>query len=724
MALLLVACIHKNVSAQQIFAPLSEPKRPHFEAERTSEKIVIDGFDHESAWRQSGIASNFIVAYPRQGSKASYNTRVRMLYDADNLYIYAQCDFPPGKKFIQVQNMRRDFGFTDNELFEVLIDPFKDPRLPVMAFCVTPYGTQMDIMHYADGTYDYKWDAVWEAASQIQDSSWTVEIAIPFSSLRYPTNSTEWSINFVRNIRHLGELSGWSSWPLALNESRMEYAGIITGIHPPEKKTKIRFEPYTLVNANNKYHSSTGSKTKFGGEIKYAINSSTILTGTINTDFAQADIDRQVINLTRSSIFFPEKRQYFLENSSLFTVGQAGIIQPFFSRRIGLSESGAPLTINGGLRLVHQDQKKALGLLVIKQNGDSSENGALFGVFRYKRNISRSLQLGGMGILRENLSGLGMPSYLNPVGVLDAFWRPNPSLFVRGMGSLSGNTLTHRNGSAVFSEVNFATNSFFADWFETISSKNYQVQTGYAARTDFVNTQPTFGYNLHKNWFPKSLAFFNPQITADVFHQASTGNFQEANVNIVPLSFVFKNLAQLNFNITSSWENLISDFTPVREVNIAMGNYHFKRYELYGLTNQGAHYSAEARFSTGGYYQGELNSYYLSLRAAPLPKLSLVVSYTRNDFKNIGPARSSITTHLIAPELRVAANPKLLLSTFYQYNTDDGNGSFNSRFSWEYRPLSFIYLVYNTLDNFNRKPFEHPVQQRNGILKVTYIRQL
>lgn len=155
-----------------------------------------------------------------------------------------------------------------------------------------------------------------------------------------------------------------------------------------------------------------------------------------------------------------------------------------------------------------------------------------------------------------------------------------------------------------------------------------------------------------------------------------------------------------------------------------MGSYHFNRYELYGLTNQGAHYSAEARLSTGGYYNGGLNSYYLSLRAAPVPKLSFVVSYTRNDFKNIGPAKASITTHLVAPELRVAANPKLLLSTFYQYNTDERNGSLNSRFSWEYRHLSFIYLVINTLNNFNRKPFDNPVQQRNGILKVTYIRQL
>lgn len=722
--LLFMFGLYFKAAAQQIFPPLPEAKRPHVKAEFTSEKITIDGKDDEAVWQRSELAGNFTMSYPKQGGKATYDTEVRLLYDNSNIYLFVKCDFPPGKKNIQVQNMRRDFGFTDNELFEVLVDPFKDPRLPVMAFCVTPYGTQMDIMHYADGTYDYKWDAVWKAASQVQEHSWTTEIAIPFSTFRYPKNSTEWSINFVRNIRQLGELSGWSPWPMAFSESRMEYAGIVNNLNPPAEKINMRFEPYTLVNSNAASNTPTKYKAQAGGEIKYAINTNTLLEGTINTDFAQADADVQVINLTRSSIFFPEKRQFFLENSSLFSIGQNGIIQPFFSRRIGLSDNGAYLPIDVGLRLIHQDGKQSAGLLIMKQEGDSTENGALFGVLRYKRNISKSLVLGGMGVLHENMAGPRQASYLNPVGAADAFWRVSQPLFIRGMGSISGNTLTHQKGSAFFSEVNYGSNSFGFDWLETTVSKGYQAQTGYVARDNFINTQPNVSLTIHKNWFPKSVAFFYAQLSADIYHEASTGILQEANVVFTPVTLIFNNLAQASINITSSSEYLTEDFSPVRNINIAAGNYHFNRYELYGLTNQGAPFSAETRISTGKYYDGNLNSYYVSLRAAPDPRVQMVVTYTRNDFKHTGTTPVSTTTHLLAPGLRLAASPRLLLSGFYQYNTDAHNGSLNARLSWEYKPLSFIYLVYNNLDNYYHTPFDIPQKQQSGILKLTYIYQL
>ena len=444
----------------------------------------------------------------------------------------------------------------------------------------------------------------------------------------------------------------------------------------------------------------------------------------MNTDFAQADADRQVINLSRSSVFFPEKRQFFLENSSLFAVGQNSLLQPFFSRRIGLSDIGTPLIIDGGMRLIHQDAHQALGVLTMRQRGDTTETGALFGVLRYKRNINNRLQLGGMSILRENDAGFGRKASLNPVETIDAFWRASQPLFVRGMASWSANTASHQKGIAGLTEVNYATNSFSLDWFETVVTPGYDAQTGYVARENFINTRPNLSWILQKSWFPESIAFFNPQIAADIYHEASTGHFQEANVQVIPFSLIFKNLAQFNFNITSSWENLTADFMPVRNVTIPASNYQFNRYELYGSTNQGAHFSGETRLSTGGYYNGQLNSYYLSLRAAPDPRFSFVMSYTLNDFRNVGSEKVNVMTHLLAPELRLAANPKLLLSAFYQYNTDARNGSLNARFSWEYRPLSFIYLVINRFNNYYQTPFNVPRQQQDGILKLTYLRTI
>jgi hypothetical protein len=713
-----------QLHAQEAFAPLPVANRPHLQATRVTGPINIDGIPDEAAWNNAPAAAHFTTAYPRQGDKATYDTEVRLLYDDKNIYISARCDFPPGKKSLQVQDLRRDFSYSNNELFEILIDPFKDPRMPVMTFCVTPYGTQMDIMHYADFSYDYKWDAVWQAASKIQEHSWTTEVAIPFTSLRYPKNSTEWSINFARNIRFIGETNGWSPWPQAFSETQLAYGGILTNMVPPDANFNLRVEPYALVNARRADSDKPHYKPEFGGEIKYAINSNTLLEGTINTDFAQADVDKQVVNLSRSSVFFPEKRQFFLENSSLFSVGQNSIIQPFFSRRIGLSDNGSPLTINGGLRFIHQDNKQSAGILVMKQNGDTTEKGALFGVFRYKRSVSQRLQLGAMEVLRQNFAGLNQSASVNPVEVVDAFWQVSQPLFIRGMASYSGNSLSGQKGPAAFAEFNYSATHFFIDWFQTAVSKGYQAQTGFTARDNFINTQPTLYIFMHKKWFPKNVQFFSPQFTADIYHEASSGKFQEASVVVMPLQLFFTNQSHLDFSITSSWENLTDNFQPVRNVDIAAANYHFNRYEFYGITNAAAPFSAETRLSTGGYYNGRLNSYYLSLRAAPVPQLSLVMSYTRNDFKNVGINQISTTTHLLAPELRVAANPKILLSAFYQYNTDARNGSLNARFSWEYRPLSFIYLVINSVNNYYKTPFGIPQRQQGGIMKLTYIRQI
>jgi hypothetical protein len=718
----LLMALHPALKAQQVFQPLPESQRPHLQAVAATEAIVIDGQLSEASWQRAGSGTHFTAAYPKQGQPATYDTDVRVLYDDTYVYVSAVCQFPPGKEKMQVQNMRRDFGFSDNELFEVVVDPFKDARLPVMCFAATPYGTQMDIMHYADGSYDYKWDAVWKAASRIEAHSWTVEMAIPFATLRYPDQANEWSFNFVRNIRHLGELNGWSPWPLAFSESRMDYAGIVTGLVPPVHHAGIRLEPYVLLGAAGSDRAAASYQPQAGGELKYAITSNTVLTATVNTDFAQAEVDRQVVNLSRSSVFFPEKRQFFLENASLFSVGQNGIIQPFFSRRIGLSDQGTPLPISGGLRLIHQDGKQSAGVLLMHQRSDSAHPGALFGALRYKRTVSRSLQLGGMAVLRANLGP--DRSDTNPVGVVDAFWRASPSLFVRGMASASLSTLSRQRGLAAFSEVNYASNTLQFDWFETLVAAGYQAQTGFVARQDFISTQPRLSLLLHQQWFPRSVAFFTPQLTADVYHQASTGSFQEANVSVTPFGLTFTNLARVNASVTTSWQRLTTAFEPVRGFVIAPASYRYTRFEGYMLSNQGARYSVESRVSTGGYYNGRLTSYFVSLRMAPVPHLAALLAYTRNDFHRTGEPDETTTTHLLAPELRLAANPRVSLAAFYQYNTNEQNGALNARFSWEYQPLSFVYFVYNSVNNYYATPVDSPRREQNGILKITYIRQL
>jgi hypothetical protein len=706
-----------SVLGQEAFSALPKNLRQHLEAVKITGHVTIDGRITEAEWNRAQVAAHFITALPRQGLKATYDTEVKVLYDEKYLYISARAVFTPGPSGLQVQDLRRDFDYANNELFEVLIDPFEDPRIPVMAFAVTPYGNQMEAMLFSDYTSDYNWDAVWQAASKIEEHAWTTEMAIPFSSLRYPNNTTEWSINFVRKIRNIGEQNGWSPWPQAYSENRLDYGGILTGIHPPEKQVNMQITPYVLENSGSRQ----SNKFQSGGEIKLALNSNTLLEGTFNTDFAQADVDRQVINLSRSSVFLPEKRQFFLENASLFSVGQNGLIQPFFSRRIGIGMDGSPLKIDGGLRFVHQDLKQSTGVLLIRQDGSSAEPGATFGVARYKRNIGQKLQLGVLGVLRKNDATDDQISSDNPVGALDFFWQPNSSIFFRGMGSIAGNSATKQSGTASFAEVNYSASTFYNDWTQTIASKDYNPQTGFLARSNFINTKPLVNVHFHRDWFPSNISFFNIGLNADIFHEASSGNLQEATYDFMPAQLIFSNQAQLKMNVLFSKENITDIFTPVSSIDILPGNYRFVRFELLVRTNTAAPFSTEARFSSGRYYSGYLQSYYLSLRAAPIPRLSLTLNYTLNSFKDIGSTKVSARTYLLAPELRMALNTKVLLSAFYQYNSDLRNGSLNGRFSWEYRPLSFIYVVLNNRVDYSQGPFSPQRHTNNNIIKLSYV---
>jgi hypothetical protein len=713
-----------SVVAQSTFGPPVEGHRLKLEARHTSSKIVIDGVLDEPDWKIAPRTSPFLTCWPYQGKTPKSATEVRVLYDSVNVYIGVICHFKGGKHRLLVQDMRRDFTGADNELLKVVIEPFGRLSMPVQGFAVTPFGTQADMIFYQGGIVDYDWDAVWRARCIIGDSTWIAEIAIPFTTLRYPPGVNAWRINFSRTIRSTGEWSGWSPWPLAYDASYMEYAGLLTGIKPPLPKTDIHIEPYALLKTtgNGPIHCI---QPEAGGELKWAIQTNTSLEATLNTDFAQVDADQQVINLGRSSVFFPEKRQFFKENANLFSPGQDAMVQPFFSRQIGLSDSGAVLPITGGLRLIHQDSIASGGLLLMRQGGDATDPPAWFTIARYRRELGHGFQLGIMSVNRYNEAAPGQASSWNPVEVLDGFWRMKETMFFRGMFSGSSDSRTRQKGSAGLMEYNFANNHFFGDLLAAYASKGYSAQTGYLERQDFIHIEPNVQLSLTPHWLPPHATFFSPQVTGNYYQAASTGKFQEASLSLWPVNFLFKDLSQVSLSMTTAWQNLDSAFAPVPNITIGPGRYCYTRYELDASTNQGAHFSMQTKISTGGYYNGWLNSWYVSFRAAPIPHIALVLSYTRNDFAHTGCLKGRATDYLFAPELRLAWNPRIQVSSFYQYNTAANTGSLNVRFSWEYRPLSFIYFVWN--DTRDIEPVKLPTlsaNQRTGILKVSYIRQL
>ncbi|NJL76512.1 MAG: carbohydrate binding family 9 domain-containing protein [Saprospiraceae bacterium] len=295
---------------------------------------------------------------PNQGQPASYPTQIKVLYNEQYLYVAAICYQP--KSTIRVQNLRRDFDYDFNDLFGIAIDGYQDKR-NASVFQVSPYGNLRDLQALDGTLYNREWDALWQGRTQRLEDRWTVEMAIPWKVLRYPENCTELGVIFTRNIRSNNELASLPGIPRVFDVYRMAYEGVLQGIQVPPPSSNLQINPYFLANRDNEKQGTNDNQfslsSKVGGEVKWAINPSTVLDATINTDFAQADVDRQVVNFERYSVFFPERRQFFLENANVFNANVTNWIRPFFSRRIGLDAAGNPIPIDAGIRLVGQDAK-------------------------------------------------------------------------------------------------------------------------------------------------------------------------------------------------------------------------------------------------------------------------------------------------------------------------------------------------------------------------------
>lgn len=372
--------------SQQVttFDPPPVPQK--FHVSQAEQQINIDGILSESDWNKAEIIKNFVQHNPDQGANATFDTEVRVLFDEMNLYFgIIAYDDPDGGKNLRVQNLTRDYEWTLNDAFGIAIDGFMDKRF-ALTFEVTPYGNVRDLQVTDGVNMNLDWNALWKVKTTINEDNWVAEIAIPWKSLRYREGTDEMGVVFMRNIRRLNEFTVNPQIPRAFTPYRMAYEGILTNLKTPKPSSNIQINPYVLGAAGQEKINGVGEtlfNKKLGGEVKWAISSNTVLDVTLNTDFAQAEVDRQIVNLDRVSLLFPEKRQFFLENASLFQANVTSFIQPFFSRRIGLDDNGNPIPIHGGFRLITQNDKYSLGAIGMSQKGTESTEGSQFGVLRY-----------------------------------------------------------------------------------------------------------------------------------------------------------------------------------------------------------------------------------------------------------------------------------------------------------------------------------------------------
>ncbi len=700
---------------------------PSIIVNRVSGSISLDGRLDEKDWEAGEAVKDFFRREPRQGGDVRYLTEVKFLYDDKYLYLGARCKDSMGLKGIRVQDLRRDFVWGENDVFGVSLDP-QNLKQYAQAFQTTPYGNQRDLQNFNGNNFDVGWNTLWKVRTQRSGDGYTVEMSIPFKSLRYdlPENGkeVEWGVTLVRYARREVEVSSYPAIPQSFTPYRMIYAARLTGIEVPPPSANVRIEPYALYQYDKVEEgdvSSSEGDFKAGGDLKWAINPRTVFDLTINTDFAQADLDLAVNNLERFNIFFPERRQFFLENSGIWAGGLQQSIRPFFSRTIGLQGTfnAKPAPIVVGSRFTQRTEKQAIAGLLVRQGATNTSQVSNFAVGRYLKNYGLENNVGIMVTHRydEQSQELDLESNNNTTITLDGQIRPSSELDIQYLLTSSFDEQSGTNGYAARIFAGRSTNKAYYGWVTEYTDQDYFPAMGFVRQNNVIRHNPG-GFYI---WRPKTefIRRWDPGIFFNYYQDATNpGAFQQASIYIFPVYLWFEDNSFIEASALPTWQNINFDFAPLG-IEIEQGEYFYTRYIFRYYTDQSKKWSLDLGYEFGKFYNGNQNTARLSGRLAPIPHATITVDYERNDLRGVGVEEEDLITDLVTVSSRFALNPRIQLSVFYQYNSFDNQGRWNVRSSWEYQPLSFVYLVFNE----TRTLLETPVNQQQFIGKITLLKQ-
>lgn len=738
------------------------PYDPHAIIKKTKGSIKIDGILEEQDWQAAHVTSPFWQSVPYDTCFAITKTETRWLFDDDNIYVSAKC-YQPRNKYV-VLSLKRDFGPGTTDLFGIVIDPFLDKQ-NAFSFAVSPFGVQREGLISNGNEFSTDWDNKWLVEVKNHEDYWIAEVAIPFKTIRYNNvqdpkgggeygNKVVWGMNMLRydQSRPVAERSTWAWLPRFANGNNIAFSGkLIWDTPPPKPRTNISLIPYVLGSSTKDFLSKSvpnkaDTEGGAGFDAKVSVTSSLNLDLTVNPDFAQVEVDRQVTNLSRFELFFPERRQFFLENADLFGNFGFGNINPLFTRRIGLATDSAGNTVKvpiiAGARLTGKlDKNWRIGLMDIQTgvNTDLKLAATNFFATAIQRKIfSRSL-LSFIFVNKNNFN-------IDSTGKNTWDWAENTYNRVVGLdynlaskdGIWQGKFFYHRSLSAVHkpqsvpydpftaaASIRYANTNFnFESSIETVG-KDYNAEVGYVPRTNYYRWEPQFNFVF----YPKSSPINSWSIGMDGDVYASRANDKITDWDYSPFTFsvFFKNNARFTL-IPFRWDYTLldRDFDPTNTGGLKLlkgteYTYHSFRTTYISDTRKRFYVNLQGRL--GKYFNGTIKSIQsvLSYRMQPYGVISLDVNY--NEI-NLPQGYNDRKLWLLGPRFDMSFTKSIFFTTLIQYNNQNNNININSRFQWRFAPVSDLFIVYTDNyfavdDNLNDyRAFQ--VKNRGLVLKCTY----
>ncbi|MCI5107530.1 MAG: carbohydrate binding family 9 domain-containing protein, partial [Pseudomonadales bacterium] len=591
--------------------------RPSTTAMPLNTTPVIDGnVLDDAAWQQVPPTSGFIQVQPNEGQAASQRTEVFIGYTEDSLYIgvVAYDDNPDG---IIVADSRRDSSLNETDSFQVLIDGLRD-RQNGFVFGTNPAGIEYDAQVTNEGAgggfggggggFNVNWDTTWEVDAQIGDYGWSAEMEIPFTALRYGNGDEQtWGINFQRNIRRVNEVSYWAPLNRQYSIQRVSEAGSVGGIRPPRQRN-LQITPYGLVSAERGGNLPAGTHTneEVGFDLKWGVTSSLTLDATYNTDFAQVEVDEQQVNLDRFSLFFPEKRPFFLENAGMFSVGNPREAELFFSRRIGVGAGGNPISIEGGARLTGKvGNNTNIGFLQMRTDavdGVAPQND--FSVARINQELANRSTIGVMYVERDGDGSLTGNSATdnNKTYAVDGRLGIGQDGLISGWAAQTDTPGVNHDDQAFGIRGSYSTEGWdFAAGFTEVQ-ENFNPEVGFLSRRAYRK----YDWRIFRRYRPENLFGLHelrPHVNWYGFYDFE-GDLETGYLH-VDNHWEWENSWEVHTGVNFTEEGVKEPFEIVDGVTVPVGNYDHAESQLVFQTNQGAPLAFYIQSRIGGFFGGD-----------------------------------------------------------------------------------------------------------------------
>jgi hypothetical protein len=678
--------------ATPLMAQHSEPST--LIATAIDQPIRVDGHLNEPAWQQAQHITNFTQRELNFGEPATERTEVAVLFDEDALYVGFWC-YDAEAAGIRAPSMARDFSFGADDNVEIVLDTFDDDRNGYL-FVTNPNGARSDALVADNGSVvNRDWDGVWHVRTSRTPEGWFAEFRIPFSTLRFrPGADQPWGLNLERNIRRKREQVLWQGWSRDYNLEQVSRAGALVGLRPQRAVRPFDARPFGMGGTEWQDGQSRETVGQVGLDLAWLPSASWRMNVTVNPDFAQVESDREEVNLTRFSLFYPEKRPFFLEGQEFFQFEVNDDARPFYSRRIGLAEDRSELQILGGARILGKRAGTTFGALLIRSEEEGTEPSSDFTVVRWKQDVLEESAVGVIGVARHE------PGRMNATYGADLRYATTSFLGERELEA--GLTFAQTFTSDSTDRFGLAHRLFFgypndlidvsASW--TRVDSRFNPEAGFLRRAGFHQLASEFVLAPRPAFLPFIQQLEIKPWELSWYLSESSGDLQSLYVEVVPMAFTLRSGDSFEFNLQRRADAPSEPFELIEGVEIPAGTYWFTRWAADASSYSGRRLRGSVEVSGGEFYTGTRREVSLSATWKANRHVGFSADYARNRLRVAG---ESLTVDEAGGRMDFAISPDLFGAVAGQWNNEDDEIILNVRLVWIPFPGSDVYLVFNQL---------------------------